>query len=207
MGNEPNGKLYQLCGPENLIRNFCRTNPTASCTNCVGSKTRHVFSAERTQRQAVPIVLARKRATHFCRTNPTASCADFAAAKSTRAFFAKRTQRQAVPILRPRKALAHFLRNEPNGKLYRFWSPENGSRNFCRTNPTANCAGFGPPKMARAISAERTQRQTVPILDPRKWLAQFLPNEPNGKLCRFCRSQKHACEFLRNEPNGKLCRF
>jgi hypothetical protein len=30
VGNEPNDKLYQLCGPEYFIRNFCRTNGHAA---------------------------------------------------------------------------------------------------------------------------------------------------------------------------------
>jgi hypothetical protein len=68
--------------------------------------------------------------------------------------------------------------NEPNGKLYQLCGPEK----------------------AIAISAERTQRQAVPILKPREWLAQFLPNEPNGKLCRFCRPEKHTRNFCETNP-------
>jgi hypothetical protein len=186
-------------------------------------------SAKRTQRQFVPIVRAQRAIAQFprnepngnrcrycalanasrdfCETNPTAICTGFAASKCPLALSAKRTQRQSVPVLRPRNRLSHFLPNEPNGNLYRLCGLEIASRTFCETNPTAICTGFAASKSPRAVSAERTQRQPVPVLQPRKAIAQFLRNEPNGNLYRFCGLEIAPAQFLPNEPNGNLYRF
>jgi hypothetical protein len=126
-------RLGSQCeAPRQMDTKLWKTNPTASCTNCAAPRISFAISAERTQRQAVPIVLARKRVTqflpnepngklcrfcsqkngsgNFCQTNPTANSADFAAPKSARAISAKRTQRQAVTVLRTRKSTADFAK-------------------------------------------------------------------------------------------------